>query len=76
MSINPASDLFKALLTLDSYNRGYNEALDLSIRDSEGNIIQASDAIGTQIGSVTVVRSEASQVAQMVNPQFRVQPIS
>lgn len=64
MSINPASDLFKALLALDAYNRGYNEALDLSIRDSAGNIIQASDAIGTQIGGVTILRSEASQVSQ------------
>ncbi len=40
-----SDDLFRAILAMDSYNRGYNSGI---------NFGPNSDAIGTQIGNATI----------------------
>ena len=51
------SDLFMAILAMDSYNRGYNAGIDL------GN---NSDASGTQIGNVSICKTKGDAEAEAV----------
>lgn len=46
------NDLFKAILAMDSYNRGYSAGIDLNKYDSEGNILNSN---GTKLGGVTIL---------------------
>jgi hypothetical protein len=41
------SNLFKAILAMDSYNRGYGQGIDLS---------DTPDSLGLKIGNATIVR--------------------
>ena len=55
------SKLFKAILSMDAYNRGYNAGIDLRFRDADGSLILengnpiASDKVNTKIGTATIV---------------------
>ena len=70
MAVDTESDLFKAILAMDSYNRGYSAGVDLRPRDSNGQLLQEngqlipSDKIGTQLGSVTVYDNKGDAEAQ------------
>lgn len=55
------SNIFKAILSMDSYNRGYNAGIDLRARDANGNVI-SDDSIGQYIGSALVTKE--SDIAQ------------
>jgi hypothetical protein len=55
------SKLFNAILSMDSYNRGYGAAVDLRPRDADGNLILdiggnpvESDRAGIKIGNATI----------------------
>lgn len=63
MAIDPTSDLFKAILSMDSYNRGYGSSLDFNIYDENGNIVIPSDASGTMLGSVEILASSSTILA-------------
>ncbi len=59
--------LFKAILAMDSYNRGYNYGIDLNIRNANGDIIQQSDAPDiTHIGNATVYKNLGNADAQNI----------
>lgn len=60
------SILLNAILSMDSYNRGYNSGIDFSIKDQNGNITNASDTAGTKIGEVTVYRNLGNIAAQNI----------
>lgn len=60
MALDPNSDIFKAILAMDSYNRGYGSSLDFNIYDQNGNVIVPSDAVGTMLGSVEIVASSST----------------
>ena len=53
------SQLFNAILSMDSHNRGYNSGIDFNTYDSNGNLITASDdpSLHIQIGNATIYRS-------------------
>ena len=67
--------LFKAILSMDVYSRGYDPAIDLRPVDSNGDFIldpnnnnepTASDKIGTQIGNATIIRTQGGEDAQVI----------
>ena len=61
------SVLFKAILSMDAYNRGYNSGLDLSIRDLSGNVLHASDAINiAKIGTASIYAVEDGAAAENI----------
>lgn len=64
MTIDPKSSLFQAILAMDSYNRGYLSGVDLNVKDANGNIVQASDAIGRTLGAVTIYDTKGDAIAQ------------
>jgi predicted alpha/beta hydrolase len=47
MTIDPTSDLFKAILSMDSYNRGYNEGITLE---------SGSAVVGTYLGAAQIIQ--------------------
>lgn len=50
----------KAILAMDSYNRGYNPGIDFNTYDALGIVTKASDELNTtHIGLATVVKSSA-----------------
>ncbi|MDH5723493.1 MAG: hypothetical protein OEY94_09255 [Alphaproteobacteria bacterium] len=62
--------LFNAILSMDSYNRGYGASIDLRPRDAQGNFIldpennnqpTASDKNGTKIGVATISNNSSSE---------------
>lgn len=57
MSIS--SELMKAILAMDSYNRGYNAGVDFG---------PGSDAVGTQLGTATIAANKGD--ADAVNVSF------
>lgn len=67
-------DLYKAILAMDSYNRGYGASIDLRIKNSQGNYITDSDTIyvdstGThnaKIGNATVSVTKGQLDAQAI----------
>ncbi|MGB4057775.1 MAG: hypothetical protein WBK77_06800, partial [Alphaproteobacteria bacterium] len=71
MTVN--SNLMKAILAMDAYNRGYGAGIDLRPRDSNGNLvlnpdgtIKQSDAAGTKLGNALVYASKGDTAAQTV----------
>lgn len=67
-------DLFKAILAMDSYNRGYNAGIDFRLKDINGAFITDSDTIyadssGThnaEIGNVTVSATRGQSDAEAI----------
>jgi hypothetical protein len=53
------TDLFNAILAMDSYNRGYNAGIVFG-----SDTTNSTDAAGTQIGSVTVYDSDGDAAAK------------
>lgn len=58
------SDLFKAILAMDSYNRGYKQAINLNGADS-------ADSIGDNLGNAIVIQeSDIADGSAGVNSNF------
>lgn len=64
--------LMNAILAMDSYNRGYDAAIDLRPRDAFGNIVldtqnnyepMASDKDGVQVGTATIITNSTVKLA-------------
>jgi Ca2+-binding RTX toxin-like protein len=73
MALDSALRLVNSILSMDTYNRGYNAAIDLRPRDSYGNLILdgdgnpiASDKLGTLIGDYTIYASKGDSSAQNI----------
>lgn len=48
-----SATFMKAILAMDSYNRGYNSGIDFNAYDALGNVTKASDELNTtQLGLV------------------------
>lgn len=68
------ANLFKAILSMDSYNRGYNTGIDFRLKDASGLPIVDSDTIYTdgtgthniRIGNATVSATRGQAEAQAV----------
>jgi len=52
MTIDPKSDLFKAILSMDSYNKGYNEGI---------RYVEGSAVVGTYLGVAKIVQQSDIQ---------------
>ena len=55
-----------SILSMDAYNRGYNAALDLRPRDTNGDLLLdsegnpiSSDAVDTQIGNALIITNSS-----------------
>ncbi len=55
--------LFNAILSMDSYNRGYNAGIKFG--NGPGN--ESDDSIGTQIGEASIIRTRGELDAQNSN---------
>lgn len=54
------SILLNAILSMDSYNRGYNAKIDFRQKDSHGNYISNSDLLNAKIGNVSFIADSSS----------------
>jgi len=53
-------DLFLAILSMDSYNRGYGRGIKLDPKESSDD----RNEVGTRIGTATIVRQNISDAAK------------
>lgn len=68
------SNLFKAILAMDSYNRGYNAGIDLRKKNATGQYIQDSDTTYTensvtyraQLGNAIIYDKKGDTAAQSI----------
>jgi hypothetical protein len=68
-----SNELINAILSMDSYNRGYNASLDLRPRSGNGELILdvngnsiPSDRADTQIGTATISQNSSLHVWRCV----------
>ncbi len=57
------ADLFNAILSMDSYNRNYNQGIDLRLRDANGNLVldaQGNPIEPATIGAATILTDSAN----------------